>query len=156
MKWKTSMLAILIVGANLFNGCRQSATSIMPAPSPSTAMSNQNLELLHERAKSRGIHLTEIDKFPKEYREAASLLRNITHNADEYYVTFKEESVEGDKFLMKDLGVKANATIIGFNCMHITLFTDENREAVGNPGGKNFTRYYDKKQKKFSTGLSWQ
>lgn len=139
--------------------CSSKNTS-SPSQPQATPSPIQNSTVLHERAKAQGsIQLTSTSDFPAEYREIAAALAKEQSNANEYYVDIKTRRLNQDDgygYVIKDLGIKEGANVVELNCWYISAFTDENRNLNGNPGGRCFTVYYDKKQKKFSTRVSWQ
>jgi len=89
--------------------------------------------------------LANVDAFPEGYREAArtvaGALAQTGERAEEFYA--EVEPQEGGQRLI-------------FHLWHESAFEAENRNVVGNPGGKCRDVYYDARQHKVTQTLFWQ
>lgn len=87
------------------------------------------------------VHLTETNLFPQQYRAAAENVAKAVDKPEEFYASVEETKSTGE---------------LVFHLWHQDAFKPENKNVVGNPGGKCRDVTFDPKKGEVTKTLFWQ
>jgi hypothetical protein len=87
------------------------------------------------------VHLTETGLFPEQYRKAAEKVAKAVDKPEEFYSSVEEKKSTGE---------------LVFHLWHQDAFKSENKNVVGNPGGKCRDVHFDPEKGEVSKALWWQ